>query len=230
MLNHPEKKQFGLEQHLEKIQVFLSHMKRDRNGEKIAEAMRLCLHNNSALCSFLDVHDIPGGTQFSDVIDHHIGKSVFLAIRTDDYSSSEWCRKEVIEAKRKGVLTIVLDCLHSIDERSFPYLGNVPVIRMEPKTEALYAQVAGRLIDEVLLDFLWDCRIAVLSGYPTDTVFMARPPELLSIVTTTLEPKMQGYVAYPDPPLSREAMDLFSETWDGLRVQTISQWLAENPT
>ena len=123
---------------------------------------------------------------------------------------------------------IVLDCLHSVNERSFPYLGNVPVIRMDPETKAFYAQIAGSLIDEVFLNFLWLCRIAVLSEYPTDTVFMARPPELLSIVTTTLEPKMQGCVVYPDPPLSREEKDLLSETWDGLRVQTISQWLAEN--
>lgn len=66
---------------------------------------------------------------------------------------------------------IVPDCIHSIDERSVPYLGNVQVTRMESETEALYARVAGRRIDEVLLDFLWDCRIEILSEYPTDTVF-----------------------------------------------------------
>ena len=44
-----------------------------------------------------------GGVHFSEVISHHIEKSIFLAIRTDYYSSSEWCRREVIEAKRKGV-------------------------------------------------------------------------------------------------------------------------------
>ncbi len=228
MLNHPGQEETGLEQHLEKIHIFLSHTKRDQDGEEIAKAMRSWLQDNSALSSFLDIYDIPAGTKLLDVIYHHIGKSIFLAIHTDNYSSSPWCRTEVIEAKRMGVPMIVVDCLRSGDERSFPYLGNVPVIRMDPAAKSLFPQIASRLIDEVLLDFLWRCRVAVLPERPADTFFMSRPPELLSVVATAGEHKMQGAVVYPDPPLSKEEMDLFTKTWDGLRVQTISQWLAEN--
>ncbi len=57
---------------------------------------------------------------------------------------------------------------------------------------------------------------------------MSRPPELLSVVATAGEHKMQGNVIYPDPPLGKEEMNLFNETWDGLQVRTISQWLAED--
>ena len=228
MLNHPDQEEIGSEQYLEKIHIFLSHTKRDQDGEEIAKAMRSWLQDNSALSSFLDIYDIPAGTKLLDVIYHHIGKSIFLAIHTDNYSSSPWCRTEVIEAKRMGVPMIVVDCLRSGDERSFPYLGNVPVIRMDPAAKSLFPQIASRLIDEVLLDFLWHCRIAVLPEHPADTFFMSRPPELLSVVATAGEHKMQGNVVYPDPPLSKEEMDLLNETWDGLQVRTISQWLAED--
>ena len=216
-----------LGRHLEKIQVFLSHTRRDGIGKEIAESIRIWLHENSAMASFLDVYDIPGGLSFSRVIEHHIGRSVFLAIHTDYYSSREWCRREVIEAKRKRVPMVVVDCLHAGDERALPYLGNVPVVRMDPVEKNRLPQIAGQLLDEVLLDFLWRCRVETLQERPADTAFMARPPELVSLATLAIEQRKPGVVVYPDPPLGREELDLFGATWRGLRVQTITQWLAE---
>ena len=219
-----------LGEHLEKIQTFLSHTKHDDHGKEVAEAIRCWLHENSALSSFLDVYDIPGGLPFSDVIDHHIGKSIFLAIQTDHYSSREWCRREVVEAKRRGVPMIVVDCLHTGDERAFPYLGNVPGVRMDPVAKDRLPEIAGRLLDEVLVDFLWRCRVEALPERPIDTVFMARPPELVSLATLAVNQDMRGVVVYPDPPLDKEEMRLFGAIWSGLRVQTMTQWLAEEAT
>lgn len=227
VLRRPAGNQPGLGEYLEKIQTFLSHTKHDGHGKEVAEAIRCWLHENSALSSFLDVYDIPGGLPFSDVIDHHIGKSVFLAIQTDHYSSREWCRREVVEAKRRGVPMMVVDCLHIGDERAFPYLGNVPVVRMDPVAKDRLPEIAGRLLDEVLLDFLWRCRVEALPERPTGTVFMTRPPELISLATLAVNQDMRGAVVYPDPPLDKEEMRLFGATWSGLRVQTMTQWLAE---
>ena len=64
MLNRPGGNPPELEQYLEKIQIFLSHTKRDKDGEKIAERMRIWLQKNSALSSFLDIYDIPWGRAF----------------------------------------------------------------------------------------------------------------------------------------------------------------------
>ena len=230
VLLRPSGDQPGLGRYLQKIQTFLSHTKRDGDGKEIAEAIRCWLHQSSALSSFLDVYDIPGGLPFSDVIDHHIGESVFLAIHTDHYSSREWCRREVMEAKRRGVPMIVVDCLHTGDERAFPYLGNVPVVRMDPVAKDRLPEIAGRLLDEVLLDFLWRCRVEALPERPTGTVFMARPPELVSLATLATKQEMRGAVVYPDPPLGKEELHLFDATWGGLRVQTMTQWLAEETT
>ena len=230
VLCRPGGDQPGLGKYLEKIQTFLSHTKHDGHGKEVAEAIRCWLHENSALSSFLDVYDIPGGLPFSDVIDHHIGKSVFLAIQTDHYSSREWCRREVVEAKRRRVPMIVVDCLHTGDERAFPYLGNVPVVRMDPVAKDRLPEIAGRLLDEVLVDFLWRCRVEALPERPTGTVFMTRPPEFVSLATLAVNQDMRGAVVYPDPPLDKEEMRLFGATWSGLRVQTMTQWLAEETT
>ena len=230
LLRNSHDDQLLLKQDLEKIQVFLSHTKQDADGEKIAETIRCWLHENSALASFMDIHDIPGGLPFPDVIRHQIGESVFLAIHTDHYSSREWCRKEVIDAKRKGTPMIVVDCLQIGDERAFPYLGNVPIIRMDPVARDRFAEVTGRLLDEVLVNFLWRCRVASLPESPANTIFMYRPPELVSLATLVINRGAPGVVVYPDPPLGKEEMDLFGSIWGDLRILTLSQWLAEEVT
>lgn len=227
VLRGPDSDDPAFDQYLEKIQTFLSHTKRDRHGSDVAEAFRCWLHQNSALSSFLDVYDIPGGLPFPDVIDHHIGKSIFLAIQTDHYSSSEWCRREVIEAKRRGVPMIVVDCLHVGDERAFPYLGNVPVVRMDPIAKDRLPEVAGRLLDQVLADFLWHCRVEALTKRPHDIVFMARAPELVSLATLPVKHDLPQVVVYPDPPLGKEETRLFGSIRRGLRIRTMTQWLAE---
>ena len=226
LLREPQDAENELEPHLQKIQTFLSYSKHDEHGRDIAEAIRCWLYQNSALASFLDVHDIPPGLPFPAVIDHHIGRSIFLAIQTDSYSSREWCRREVIEAKRKGVPMIVVDCLESGDARAFPYLGNVPIVRMDPVEKDRLPAIAGLLLDEVLADFLWRCRVETLPDLP-GTVFMARPPELISLATLADGGDMAGIVVYPDPPLATQELRLLSATWSDLQVLTMNQWLAE---
>ena len=122
---------------------------------------------------------------------------------------------------------IVVDCLHSGENRAFPYLGNVPVIRMDPIAKDRIPEIAGRLLDEVLVDFLWQCRVAALPLRPTDTVFMARPPELASLAILANKQEIRGAVVYPDPPLGDEELQLFDATWSGLRFHTMTQWLME---
>ena len=216
-----------LEQSLKKIQAFISYSSHDGHGKDIAEAIRSWLHQNSAVSSFLDVHDLPAGLPFPEVIDHHIGRSIMLAVYTDSYSSSEWCRHEVLEAKRRGVPMIVVDCLDAGDERAFPYLGNVPVVRMDPMARNRLPHIAGRLVDEVLLDFLWRCRVEAMRERRSDTVFLARPPELVSLATLSAPRAERRMAVYPDPPLDAEETELLNALWPGIRIRSLNQWLTE---
>ncbi len=125
------------------------------HGADVAIEIRSWLYANSALSSFLDVHNISAGLRFSQVIEHHVEHSVMLVVYTDSYSSREWCRREVIAVKRNDVPMVVADCLDEGDDRAFPYLGNVPVVRMNPVIRDRIPSVIARLLDEVLRQMLW---------------------------------------------------------------------------
>ena len=226
-LQHPDTPD-ALESYLKNVRVFLSHSKHDEHGTPVAKAIRDWLHGNSSLSSFLDVYDIPAGLPFAAVMDHNIQIGVLLAICTDSYSSRQWCRHEVIEAKRNNIPMLVVDCLETVDERALPYLGNVPVIRMNPSLRNRIEQVAGLLLDEVFKDFLWRCRVERLRQSHPQVLFMARPPEMISLASlprSTGEPKR--LIVYPDPPLSTEESCLLSDLVPGLHLYSLIQWQRE---
>ena len=150
-----------------------------------------------------------------------------LAIYTDSYSSREWCRREVIAAKRNDVPMVVADCLDAGDDRAFPYLGNVPVVRMNPVSRDRIPSVIARLLDEVLRHMLWKARVEVLGERHPHAIFVGRPPEFVSLASRGLEPDRQGVIVHPDPPLSKEEKNLLEAAWGGLRLLSMNQWLAE---
>ena len=133
-------------------------------------------------------------------------------------------------AKRRGVPMIVVDCLNAGEERGFAYLGNVPVVRMDPVEKDRLPEIAGRLLDEVLADFLWRCRVELLPDRWPDMVFMARPPELISLATLGTKEEERRVVVYPDPPLDQEEQRVLRATRSDLQLRTMTQWLAEEPS
>ena len=215
--------------YLRKAQIFLSHSKRDPHGIPVAKAIRDWIHQNTALDSFMDVYDIPPGLSFEAVIDESIGTGVLVAIHTDSYSSREWCRREVIAAKRRHLPMVVVDCLHSLDERAFPYLGNAPVIRMNPGNRDRIERIIGVLLDEVFKDFLWRCRTTRLHAVDPGVLFLSRSPELLALATlSAVGEDATQEIVYPDPPLGVEEKDLFTAIARSVRVRALSEWLRRN--
>ena len=218
-----------LQRYRQNIQVFLSHSKHDDHGKVVAEAVRDWLHNNSALSSFLDIHDIPAGLSFSSVIDDSIQDGAMVTVYTDSYSSREWCRHEVIEAKRRNVPMVVVNCLQTVDERVFPYLGNVPSIRMNPDRRDRIGRIASLLLDELFKDFLWRQRIEGFRGSHPQVMFTARPPELI-LLSNLMDNAGDGErtLVYPGPPLGLEEIRLFADIVPGVRLQTLADWLMED--
>ena len=216
----------ALERYLEKIRVFISHSKHD--GESVGLSIRDWIHAHSPLDSFFDVYDIPPGLSFGDVLLHQIGAGAVVAVHTDSYSSREWCRREVIEAKRRLVPMVVVDCVQDIDPRGMAYLGNVPVVRMEPGRRDRIGIIAGCLLDEVFRTWLWLCRVGRHLKDSPGVLFTARPPEL--IVLAALPPcdeESIPTIVYPEPMLSADEERLFLEVAPGIRVQTFTDWLEE---
>lgn len=225
---HPEVAVDRLEAYLEKVTVFLSHSKHDPYGEKIASAIRDYLSRNSSLSQFFDVRDIPAGLPFPVVLEHYVQRSAVVAVYTDSYSSREWCRREIIETKRADRPLVIADCIADVDERSFPYLGNVPVVRMEPRAMERIPYVVGRLLDEVFKDYLWGARLAHDDRRSGVSVrFLPRAPELIALSGMRV-PAMASppIIVYPDPPLGAEELQLFHDVRDDLRLMAYSEYAA----
>lgn len=227
-IKRPGEDEEALQAYLQRVQIFLSHSKHDADGQRIALAIRDWLHHNQALASFFDVRDIPAGVRFDKVILLQVKVSAVIAIHTDSYSSREWCRREIIEAKRWNVPLVVANCISDLDERGFPYMGNVPVVRMDPQGLDRIEAIVGRLLDEVLKDFLWRCRVELLRGITDPAVmFVPRPPELVSLAGLPDKADVpMPVLVYPDPPLSAEEERLFEAVAPHVQLRSWSEWLA----
>ena len=221
-LRHPNESAANLESYLRNVQVFLSHSKHDGHGESIAKEIRDWLHHNSALASFLDIQDIPAGLPFREVLLHQIENNIIVVVYTSSYSSREWCRREVIEAKKRQVPMIIFDCLRGIDPRSIPYMGNVPFVRMDSDQEDQIRTVIGCLLDEVFWTYIWFCGVEHFRTEHPDVLFMARPPELISLAALP-----DSTIVYPDPPLGTDEAQLFSKIAPNVRTHTLSKWMEE---
>ncbi|MCU0091939.1 TIR domain-containing protein [Pseudomonas koreensis] len=226
-LKRPSEDEEALEAYLKKVQIFLSHSKHDDKGEEIAYAIRDRLHAGNGLAGFFDVHDIPAGLKFNKVLLQQVKVSAMVAIHTDSYSSREWCRREIIEAKRWSVPLVIANSLNDLDERGFPYMGNVPVVRLDTDDNRINF-VIGRLLDEVLKDFLWRCQVIIFQDNTMKNVFFVpRPPELISLAI--LPPEIETpdpIIVYPDPPLSKEEQRLFEEICPRVQLRSLNEWLA----
>lgn len=227
-LTHPGDDEATLEQYLRKVDVFLSHSKHDPSGEgqRIALHIRERLLGQHSLGSFFDVHDIPAGMRFDRVLLRAVRVSAVVAVHTDSYSSREWCRREVIEAKRYSVPLVVANCINDQDTRCFPYLGNVPVVRLLPDSDERVDQLISQLLDEVLKDFLWRCRVQLAGVTAPDIVFLPRPPELISLAGRERPLAPNTLLVYPDPPLGAEEQRLFEAVAPTVRLRSMTEWLA----
>jgi hypothetical protein len=174
------------------LQLFLSHAKADLGSEpRVAQALVDYLKADQPVEAWVDSGDIETGGRFADAIDAGVRRTSLLAILTDNYSTREWCREEVMLAKEHERPITVVDALTSHEVRSFPFLENVPKIR--------WTGDAAACIDLLLKESL---RILVTgkalhqSKQPGDTVFL-RPPE----PATVLGVNPGSVILYSDPPL-----------------------------
>lgn len=223
-----EEEEAALDKYLSKVQVFLSHSKHDPDGERIAKLVRMALFEGEGLSSFFDVRDIPTGIRFDSAILHQVRVSAVVAIYTDSYSSREWCRREIIEAKRWQVPLVVANCIADSDERGFPYMGNVPIVRMDPSAADRIDRIVARLLDEAFKDFLWRCRIELAKALKNENVvFLPRPPELISLATLEGRNSWDVTIVYPDPPVGAEEQRLFEVIAPKVLLRSLTEWLAE---
>ena len=212
---------------MEKVRVFLSHSKHDLVGERVAKRIRNWLQDDVQLSVFLDIVDVPAGLPPDAVLEQEVRQSTILVVYSDSFSSREWCRREILVAKENERPIVVADCIKDLDERAFPYIANVPVVRLNSLQSHGIERVVGRLLDEVFKDFLWQCRTATLRQANPDVMFVARSPELLTLVNAMKNFPDKSMLVYPDPPLGSQELGLLDHF--APNVQSLSEWMSEGP-
>ncbi len=209
------------------VKFFISHTKRDKVN--IAKQINDFILSETPLKTFFDANDIRAGSYFSAEILENIRSedSVMLVIQSDHYSSREWCRMEVIEAKMSNRPLVVLSRLEHGEKRSFPYMANVRTIKKGDSTVLLDPEEIEDIVVETLLETLKFKYQNLLIEYIVDEfttgntkhIVLSYPPELLSCMNF----EENTIVFYPEPPLGEEEISILNKIGKSIRYITPSQ-------
>lgn len=209
------------EAQVQPIKLFISHSKHD-NTVNDAVAFRDYVNTHLQLKTFFDSNDIGFGDDFGKTIEENAGKCVVVAFLSDSYSSREWCRSEIIVAKKNHSPIVLLDAIAKGEQRSFPYLGNIPTIRWNGD----FKMVANLALEATLSNFYTKEALekqAKLFRIQHDFI-LSTYPELFSIIGIKQKlyesGKEAGVIIYPDPPLGNEELKLLNEMDERLSFVT----------
>lgn len=204
------------------LKIFLSHAKDNDCGIKIAEELKAWL-DNSPMQEFFDTYSIGRGYRFDEEIEEHIKDSSMILINSDKYTSRYWCQREILSAKRNERPILEVDALKNGMDRSFPYGGNIPVIRIKDADE-FSDQEKLRIITAVLVEtvqfYYTKKKLEGLGNFGYQRIkICCRPPELLDLEKMVVKNKVQyDAVLYPDPPVYEEEIKYMENM--GIKVFT----------
>lgn len=211
-----------VERAVPKVKIFLSHAKTD--GEEFTKRLRMRIHEQTDLATFFDVNSLPPGRRFAPRFRDEINESAFLAVHTDDYSSREWCCREVLYAKELARPILVVNLLEKGEVRAFPYLGNVPVIRIGGVGNQHLDRAVARLLDEVMRDLLWHRTVNELIRDSGGRIrAYARRPETTDVAYLLAQNVSPELIVYPDPPLATAELELLQALLPETEYLTLTQ-------
>jgi len=210
----------------DQVTVFVSHTKRlsSVEEEQVSDLVALVREviANTRLKDFFDAQDIQPNADWRPAIDAAAATGALLAVRTDRYSSREWCQREVLTAKRAGMPVVILDALTDGEERGSFVMDHVPRTpgRIEGKTWRRddVVKALGHLVDECLKRVLWrkQQQIAAEVDLPVDIDWWApHAPEPTTLVDwldhhpdLPAQRKEPIVILHPDPPLGPDEVDV----------------------
>ena len=208
------------------VKLFISHAKRD--GKDIAIKIRDAAQANTGVKTFFDAIDIAYGYDWKKELETNVESSALLVIQTDAYASREWCRWEVLRAKQHNRPLVVINAVKQGEERSFPYLGNVPTVRWNfgVRNERRIRKILRLVLMEILRFHFTKELIERRPGLSKITGvrkhrILASPPELLTLLRKATEDETRGdVVIYPDPPITAEEIELLDDVISGINYIT----------
>lgn len=197
------------------VKLFLSHAKKD--GEDLALKFKRFIENNLKLDVFFDTVDIANGYEFDAQFEQEIPKSALVVFQTDEYSNREWCRREVLLAKKSKSPIVVVNNINKGEKRAFPYLGNMPTTVLTEDEIVSFYRIVNLTLYQVLNNryqlMLLDQYSKLIDNSKYSILGISSPPELFNYVhikqLSFANKKL--IVLYPDPPLGIEELDVLNE-------------------
>ena len=197
------------------IKLFISHAKED--GLDLALSFKDHIYSNTKLKAFFDANDIADGHHFEKEIKANIDNSAFIIFNTDAYADREWCRREIIIAKRYRCPIIAVIDLKKGEKRSFPYSGNFPTIiwdkNFEDVINLILAQVISDKYNELYLK-------SIVKMYDLEKkyscIILPKAPELFNYIDIENfkiehEDVKPFVILYRDPPIGIEELNLLND-------------------
>jgi hypothetical protein len=192
------------------LRLFISHAKID--GLDVATRIKKFTEEYLPLKTFFDANDITVGYDFESEIEDYIKEAVVIAVQTDKYSSREWCRREILLAKKSNRPIVILNCLKEGETRSFPYMANVLTVHFLPMDETVWMRLMAAVMKETLRLKYQDKWIEYILGAKNQDAehdfVSSYPPELVTALYL-VDGKEKRFI-YPDPPLGTEEMELLA--------------------
>ncbi len=197
------------------FRLFLSHAKRDLAavGDEQQQATdpvrQVQTHlQNLPIGDWFDARDIRGGRDFAAEIRTGIRNcSVVIAFLTDHYSGRPWCLEEILHTKTSAPRSplIVVDALESGETRSFPWLGNTPVVVWKPAQPAVSVNtILWQAVRETLRFLLNTQQLQQIAANLPDSEqldLLPTAPEPADLTQLPALPDRRRRILYPDPPL-----------------------------
>jgi len=195
------------------IKIFISHAKLD--GETLALDFKNYIQNNSKLNTFFDAYDIADGYDFDTQIKKDLKSSAVVVFQTDEYSNREWCRIEVIIAKRNKSPLVIVHNIKKGERRSFPYMGNVPTIKWDNRFEQVIDLTLMQVLNNKFSREKIESDVKLFELDKKNSVsILSSPPELFNFIDLELiknTDNKRRLVVYPDPPLGVEEVNVLNE-------------------
>lgn len=218
----------------DRLTVFISHTKRHSSaeGEDVDELVSLVrdVIRSTRLREFFDASDLQPGSDWDEELRRNSATSALLSIRTDLYSSREWCQREVVIAKCAGMPVITMDAIGVGEERGSFLMDHVPRVAVRKLQEQWQRRDVYRalnlLVDECLKRALWLHQRELARERPELDVAWWAPhaPEPVTL-SNWIEAYLQREdgdgdeselrILHPDPPLGpeeREVLRKYIET------------------
>lgn len=178
----------GAEPNQNRLKLFISHAKAD--GLFLAYSLRSLIQEVPELEKWYDANDIQSGDDWSEEIEAAAANSVLVAIRTEGYEQSAWCRREFETALAHGVPIVVVDALMrpTVTASSLPFAA-MPTVRIpDGNTHRVLAAALREHLRLLLVETL------VAERVPKDALKWRVWPRLPTLGA------IQRYAVAPDTP------------------------------